>query len=71
MKLTRRQFEYTCRFVATSFAAPVDVTNGTSLSFGGLEVVLFPERRYRGALHMLELRFVCRSFDPARSAAKL
>ncbi len=38
------------------FAAPVTSTNGTSLSIGGLDVVLVPERRRKAALHMLELR---------------
>jgi len=30
--------------------------NGTSLSFGGLDVVLVPERRHKAALHMMEFQ---------------
>ena len=51
--------------------APVRHTNGTSLSFGGLDVVLVPGgRRHKAALHMIELWFVWRRFGTARSAAK-
>ena len=45
--------------------------NGTSLSCGGLDVVLVPEQRHNAALHIVVLLFVRRGFDADRPTAKL
>ncbi len=47
------------------------LTNGTSLSYGGLDVVLVPEQRHNAALHIVVLLFVRRGFDADRPTAKL
>ena len=39
-------------------------SNGTSLSFGGLDVVLVPVRRRKAALHMMELRSCGEALTP-------
>ena len=43
----------------------------TSLSCGGLDVVLVPEQRHKAAPHIVALLFVRRGFDVARPTAKL
>ena len=41
-------------------------TNGTSLSCGGIDVVLVPEQRHKTVPHIVALLFVRRCFDAAR-----
>ena len=51
--------------------ASVRHTNGTSLSYGGLDVVLVPEQRHNAAPHIVLLLFVRRGFDAARLTENL